>query len=94
MLLDLNEFKAFLWKNLKESTAFVNNIWSKIKKDSQYQLEEVQDWVTNLEHLQLIVMKFDTDCILLEALLGQYFYKNLKPSIKLWIDEDSRELLD
>ncbi len=38
-----HEFKAFLRKSLEECTAFVDNIWSKIRKDSQYQQEEVQD---------------------------------------------------
>ena len=37
------EFKAFLRKNLGESKSFVNSIWKKIKRDSQYQLEEVYD---------------------------------------------------
>ena len=37
------EFKAFFRKNLGESRAFVDGIWSKLKRDSQYQLEEVQD---------------------------------------------------
>ena len=30
------EFKAFLRKNLGESKSFVNNIWRKLKRDSQY----------------------------------------------------------
>ena len=38
-------------------------------------------------------MEFDADCTLSEALLGRYFYEGLRPSIKLWIDEKSRELL-
>ena len=37
------EFKAFLRKNLGDSRSFVDTIWSNIKRDSQYQLEEVQD---------------------------------------------------
>ncbi len=36
-----DKFKVFLRKSLGESTAFVDNIWSKIRKDSQYQQEEV-----------------------------------------------------
>ena len=38
------EFKAFLRKNLGESKSFVDSIWRKLKRDSQYQLEEVYDW--------------------------------------------------
>ena len=30
------EFKSFLQKNLGESKSFVNNIWKKLKRDSQY----------------------------------------------------------
>ena len=37
------EFKAFLRKNLGVSKSFVNSIWKKLKRDSQYQLEEVYD---------------------------------------------------
>ena len=37
------EFKAFLRKNLGESKSFVDSIWRKLKRDSQYQLEEVYD---------------------------------------------------
>ena len=45
------EFKAFLRKNLGESKSFVDGIWRKLKRDSQYQLEEVYDWASHLEHL-------------------------------------------
>ena len=38
-----DEFKAFLRQSLGESTSFVTNIWTKIKRDSQHQQEEVQD---------------------------------------------------
>ncbi len=76
------EFKAFFQRNLGESTAFVDNIWSKIKKHSQYQLEEFQDWAAYLEHFQLILIKFNADCALLKVPLGRYFYKKLRPSIK------------
>ena len=45
------EFKAFLWKNLGESKSFVDNIWKKLKKNSQYQLKEVYNWASHLKHL-------------------------------------------
>ena len=38
-------------------------------------------------------MKLDADCSPSEVLLGQYFYESLRPSIKLWIDEEGREQL-
>lgn len=52
------EFKAFLRKNLGDSRSFVDNIWSKIKLESQYQLEEARDWVSHLEHLQSIGARY------------------------------------
>lgn len=86
------EFKSFPRKSLRDSTSFVDNIWSKIERDSQYQQEEVQDWASHLEHLQSILMEFDAKCVPSEDLLAQYFYKAFRPSIKLWIDEEGREL--
>lgn len=38
-----SEFKAFLIKDLGESRSFVDGIWSKFRRDFQYQLEEVRD---------------------------------------------------
>ena len=35
-----SEFKAFLRKDLGSSQAFIDSIWSKFRRDSQYQLEE------------------------------------------------------
>ena len=34
------EFKIFLRKNLGHSQALINSIWSKFRRDSQYQLEK------------------------------------------------------
>ena len=45
------KFKDFLWKNLGDSKAFVDSIWKKIKRDSQYQDKSVQDWAAHLEYL-------------------------------------------
>ena len=86
------EFKAFLRKNLGDSTSFVDNIWSKVKRDSQYQQEEVQDWASHLEHLLSILVEFDTKCVLLIDHLTWYFYEGLRSSIKCWMDEQGREL--
>ena len=33
--------------------------WTKIRRDSKYQLKEVLDWPTYLEHLQAILKEFD-----------------------------------
>ena len=43
-----SEFKIFFQKNLGNSQAFIDNIWSKFRRDSQYQLEEAQDWASHL----------------------------------------------
>ena len=72
----------------------MDNIWSKIKRDSQYQQEEVQDWATYLEHVQSILMEFDAKYAPSKDLLVWYFYEGLRPSIKLWINEESWELDD
>lgn len=54
-------FDAFLRKNLGDSRAFTDSIWSRVKINSQYQTEEVQDWAAHLEHFQAILIEFDAD---------------------------------
>ncbi len=49
--LSWEEFQAFLRKRLYESNVFVGSVLSRMKGDSQYQLEEVQDWTAHLEQL-------------------------------------------
>ena len=39
-----SEFKAFLQKDLGSSQVFIDSIWSKFRKDSQFQLKETRDW--------------------------------------------------
>ena len=87
-----DEFKAFLRQSLGESTSFVTNIWTKIKRDSQHQQEEVQDWASHLQHLKSILVEFDPRCAPTEDVLCRYFYEGLRPSIRLWIDEEGRDL--
>lgn len=58
VLITWDKFKAFLRKSPSETTSFVDGIWNKIKKDSEYQLKEVQDWAAYLEYLQSILMEF------------------------------------
>ena len=38
-----SEFKVFLQKDFGSSQAFIDSIWSKFTRDSQYQLEEARD---------------------------------------------------
>ena len=50
VLISWKGFKAFICESLGESKAFVNTVWSTIRKDSQHQLKEVIDWATHLKH--------------------------------------------
>ena len=72
------EFKVFLRKNLRESKSFVDSIWRKLKRDSQYQLEEVYDWASYLEHLRSILMEFDPAAAPTESIMVRYFEKRPK----------------
>ena len=47
-LITWSKFKAFLQKDLESSQAFIDSIWSKFRRDSQYQLEEARDWASHL----------------------------------------------
>ena len=63
------KFKGFLQKNLKDSRAFVNSIWKKVKCDSQYQDKSVQDCSAHLKYLQSILIKLDLECTLEEDIM-------------------------
>ncbi len=63
----------FLQKALEDSRAFVDSYWTKIRRDSQYQLEEVLDWVAHLEHLQAVFKEFDPTTAPNEESLIRYF---------------------
>ena len=78
-----SEFKNFLRKNLGDSQAFINSIWSKFRRDFQYQLEEAQDYASHLQHLQLILVEFGTIGAPNEPTMVCYFQEGLKPSIKV-----------
>ena len=81
------EFKAFLRKNLGDSRAFVDSIWNKVIRDSQYQQEEVQDWASHLKHLQAILIEFDADGAPEESVLIRFFREGLKPSVKAQMEQ-------
>ena len=66
--------------------------WSRIKRDSQYQQEEVQDWASHLEHLQSILLEFDAEGAPEESDLIRFFREGLKPSIKAQMEQRGREL--
>ena len=70
----------------------INNIWSKFRKDSQYQLEETRDWASHLQHFQSILAEFDTVGAPNESTMICYFWEGLKPSIKVEIEQQDRAL--
>ena len=70
----------------------MDSTWSRIKRDSQYQHEEVQDWASHLEHLQSILLEFDADAAPEESDLIRFFREGLKPSIKAQMEQRGREL--
>ena len=85
------EFKVFLEKNLGDSRFFIDTIWNNIKRDSQYQLEEIQHQATHLEYLQSILVEFDADGALVKSNLIQFFQEGLKPLIRAQIEPRSQE---
>ena len=69
----------------------MDTIWSNIKQDSRYQQEEVQDWASHLEHLQPILVEFDTNRPLVKSSPIWFFWEAFKPLIKVQIELCSRE---
>ena len=81
-----SNFKAFVQKDLGSFQAFIDNIWSKFRKDSQYQLEEARNWASHLWHLQSILSKFDSIRTFNKSTMICYFWKGLKSSIMVKIE--------
>ena len=77
-----DEFKAFLWRSLGDSRAFVDSYWAKIKRDSQYQQKYVLDWAAHLEHFQAVLREFDSVTAPNNDSLIRYFREGLRPSIR------------
>ena len=86
------KFKDFLRKNLRDSRAFVDSIWKKVKRDSQYQDESVQDWAAHLEYLQSTLIEFDSECAPEEGTIIRYFREDLRPSVRVQMEQRGREL--
>ena len=89
-----SEFKVFLWKDLGSSQAFIDSIWSKFRRDSQYQLEEARNWASHLQHLQSILSEFNPIRTPDELTMICYFREGLKPSIKVEMEQQDRESID
>ena len=56
VLLIWSKFKDFFQKNLRDSRAFVNSIWKKVKCNSKYQDRSVQDWAAYLKYLEFVLI--------------------------------------
>ena len=75
-----------------DSQVFVDAYWGKIKKDSQYQLEEVLDWAAHLEHLQAVLQEFHLATTPNKEIMIRYFREGLKPSVRAHLDDQGRDL--
>ena len=87
-----DKFKAFLRRSLGDFQAFIDSYWAKIKRDSQYQQEDVLDWAAHLEHLQAVLREFDSVAAPNDDSLIWYFREGLRPSIRAQLDARGREL--
>ncbi len=72
----------------------MDNYWTKIRRDSQYQQEEVLDWATYLEYLQAMLKEFDPSGAPNKTTLIRYFQEGLSPSIWAQLDHRGRDLDD
>ncbi len=70
----------------------MDDLWSSIKRDLQYQGESALDWTSYLEYLQSILREFDSDRALGEPTMIRYFREGLKPSIWVKMEQRGREL--
>ena len=86
------EFKEFLRKNFGNFRAFVDSVWKKVKRYSQYQNKLVQHEAVHLEHLQCILIEFDSEWAQEEGIMIWYFWEGLRPSVRIKIDQRGREL--
>ena len=87
-----DEFETLLRQSLGDSRAFVDSYWAKIKRDSQYQQEDVLDWAAHLEHLQAVLGEFDPVAAPNDDSLIRYFREDLRPSIQAQLDARGRDL--
>ena len=91
-LITWEEFKTFFCRSLRDSRAFVDSYWAKIKRDSQYQQEDVLDWAAHLEHLQAVFREFDFVAAPNKDTIIRYFREGLRPSIQAQLDVKDRDL--
>ncbi len=70
----------------------MDSYWTKIRRDSQYQQEEVLDWAAHLEHLQAVLKEFDPSGAPNKTTLIRYFRERLRPSIWAQLDHRGQDL--
>ena len=83
------KFKALLCQSLDKFKAFVDTIWSTIRKNSEHQLEKVMDWAAHLEQLQTVFQEFDADVLILEPVWIRLFCNSLRPSMRAQAKQNS-----
>ncbi len=70
----------------------MDNYWTKIRRDSQYQQEEVLDWAAYLKHPQSVLKKLDPTGAPNKTTLIRYFQERLHPFIWAQLDHRGRDL--
>ena len=80
------KFKTFFQKKFGDPQTFINSIWTKFRRKSQYQLEEAWDYISYFQHLQFILVEFGTIKAPNKPTIIYYFKENLKPFIEVEIE--------
>ncbi len=70
----------------------MDSYWRKIRRDSQYQQEEVLEWAAHLEHLQAVLKEFDPTGAPNVTTLIRYFQEGLRPSIWAQLNHRKQDL--
>ena len=86
------KFKDFLRMNFGDDQAFTNSIYSKFRRDSQYQADYVLDWAAYLEYRQSILLEYDPVGATIELTILKYFQEGLKPFVLAELEYQDLEL--
>ncbi len=70
----------------------MDSYWTKIRRDSQYQQEEVLDGAAHLKHLQAVLKEFNPIDTFNKTTLIRYFREGLHPSIRAQLDHRGQDL--
>ena len=80
------------YQSLGDFQVFVDTYWGKIKRDSQYQLEEVLDWAAHQKHLQVVLQEFDSAATPNKEIMIRYFWEGLKHFVRAQLDARGKDL--